>query len=167
MKNPKFLELVTTPEEVAENIRRYNAALKKDARLIERMPYARAWYALQTDDGYLLAPSKVIGYKDFDPDVYFANENKDGRKTEARLQSMSTLADVCDPKTKSEMFNALSKLLASFDHSPNSSARISLLAVRGDVPEHGDPTHIQAIIELVLRLPPASIDIVKRRIAAL
>lgn len=167
MKNPKFLELVTTPEEVAENIRRYNVALKNDARLIERMPYARAWYALQTDDGYLLAPSKVIGYKDFDPDVYFANENKDGRKTEARLQSMSTLADVCDPKTKSEMFNALSKLLASFDHSPNSSARISLLAVRGDVPEHGDPTHIQAIIELVLRLPPASIDIVKRRIAAL
>lgn len=162
----KFLELVTTVEEVAENIHRYNRALRTDERLVSRMPYARAWYALADGNSFLLAPSKVIGYKNFDPDVYFANKNKDGRKTETRLQTLSTLVGIGHPKM-SYLSGELSKLLGSFGHSPNTSSRISLIETKGEVRENGDANHIQAIMELIVRLPVSSREVVKHRVADL
>ena len=47
--------LVTSPDQVIKNIHRYNDNASKFADL---MPFARAWYALQTKAGWLLAPSE-------------------------------------------------------------------------------------------------------------
>lgn len=166
MSDQQFLELVSTVEEVAENIRRYNEELKKDRRLVEKMPYARAWYALKEDGQYLFAPSKIIGYKDFRPDAYFSTNDKDGRKTEMRLQEMATLVVEGHPEAEA-LTSGLSKFLGSYHHSPNKGARISIVEVNKATRENGDAEHIQAIMDLIVRLPQQSIDLLKRRVANL
>jgi hypothetical protein len=60
MKEYASMELVRSVAQLADNIRRYN---EEAAKFAELMPYNHSWYALRTDAGWLLGPSKYIGYQ--------------------------------------------------------------------------------------------------------
>jgi hypothetical protein len=55
------------PGQLVDNIKLYN---EHAARFAELMPYNRSWYALRTDGGWLLGPSKYIGYQNLSPEEY-------------------------------------------------------------------------------------------------
>lgn len=81
-------KVVTAFEQVDRNIREYVSSLEQDSRLAQRLPYHRAWYAIQQADGeWLFGPSKFIGYQDASARDYLASySRKDGGETEAGLQ---------------------------------------------------------------------------------
>ncbi|WP_313292048.1 hypothetical protein [Rhizobium rhizoryzae] len=119
--------LVTTPEQVIENIHRYN----KHCHLFkDLMPRARAWYALKSGGEWLLAPSKVIGYQDLKPKEYLARNKKetplDGRITESVLQNWADLIEEGDPRYE-QLHNVLNGMCAKYGKKPNSLARISVI----------------------------------------
>jgi hypothetical protein len=122
---PDGMVLVTTPEQVTENIHLYNDNASKFAVL---MPFARAWYALQTHSGWLLAPSKMIGYQSLDADEYLARHRGelDGRVTESVIQQWAELVEEGHP-LHAALRQELNALCARFGKKPNALARISII----------------------------------------
>ena len=97
MQEMRVVKLISSVYQLADNVRRYNKSAAKFANL---MPYNRAWYALRTKDGWLLGPSKFVGY-DISPEEYLGSAystEKHGRvcATERRCLSM-----VASPKASS------------------------------------------------------------------
>jgi hypothetical protein len=122
------MTLVTSPDQVRENIHRYNDNASKFAVL---MPFARAWYALQTESGWLLAPSKMIGYQNLNADEYLARHREgtdllDGRVTESVIQQWAELVEEGHP-LYATLRQELNTLGARFGKKPNALARISIL----------------------------------------
>lgn len=121
------VKLVTDVAQVAENVRRYQAGLPGMA---EVMPYARAWYAMRAEPGWLLAPSKFVGYRNLSPELYLGRDKDrtplDGRQTEAVLRPWSEPVEPGHP-LHAELHGALNDLCARFGKRPNSLARLSLL----------------------------------------
>ena len=89
-------KLVDSAAQAVENIRRYQAEIRKSAALVGRMAYVRDWYAVEADDGtWLFGPSKFIGYEGLTAETYVEMSPKayrplrdrlDGRMTEPVLQ---------------------------------------------------------------------------------
>lgn len=107
------------------------------------MPYNRSWYALRTDAGWLLGPSKYIGYQNLSPEEYLGSPYSaerhgpvvqrdksgmplDGRVTEGMLQRWSELVEEGHPDYES-LHSALNALCARYGKKPNSLARISMV----------------------------------------
>ena len=133
-------KLISSIAQLAHNIRVYNDHADEFAEL---MPYNRAWYALRTDDSWLLGPSKFVGY-DMTPKEYlgspYSAENHgrvvqrdqqamplDGRVTEAVLKRWSSLIEEGHPDHDS-LHAALSELCARYGKKPNTLARISIVS---------------------------------------
>ena len=119
--------LITFKEQLVENIRRYNAS---GGKLADLMPYNRAWYALRTEEGWLLGPSKFIGYENMDADAYLQRDRKkvflDGRVTEKLLDRWSEPVEEGHPNYE-ELHAALDGLCARYGKMPNALARISIV----------------------------------------
>src|SRR6266436_2254871 len=60
------VELVSSVTQLIDNIKRFN---ENAAKFAELMPYHRSWYKLRTELGWLLGPSKYIGYQ-LSPEAY-------------------------------------------------------------------------------------------------
>lgn len=126
-------DLVSNPEQVIENIMRYQVALDDEERgekLRGLMSRVHAWYAVRPDgERWLFAPSKFVGYVDNTAAAYFLERgSRDGRKTEDILQQWF---HSIEPGTRqaNTLDQALREFLRSHGHSgPRKSARISLLA---------------------------------------
>ena len=119
MANEKFRGVVNDSDEAAKNIHRYNAEISTEEgeELALLMPYARSWYAIKLENGaYMFGPSKFIGYVNNDAKAYMNHKGADGRKKEARLQSISTLIEAGHPDYF-DLSKTLSKFLGSFGHS--------------------------------------------------
>jgi hypothetical protein len=123
------MTLVTSPDQVRENIHLYNDDASKFAVL---MPFARAWYALETKSGWLLAPSKMIGYQNLNADEYLARHRDggtdllDGRVTENVIQQWGELVEEGHPLYET-LRQELNALCARFGKKPNKLARISIV----------------------------------------
>ena len=77
-----------TIDEAVKAIRTFRSALKASSGLQDRLPNARAWFALRDDGRWIFAPAKWVGYRNMTPERYLANSSTamDGRKVEKRLR---------------------------------------------------------------------------------
>jgi hypothetical protein len=122
-----MLQIVSTPAQALNNIRRFEADLKGSPELQARLAYARAWYAAKDDkERWRFGPSKFIGYQDIDVETYLATtEQSDGRRTEAQLQVYFSVVNVEDP-LHAELNSALVAFLAKYGKSPSTKTRINV-----------------------------------------
>ena len=84
-------DLVNQPDQVLENIRRYQTEirdLRDGQELIRRMRMVHVWHAVKPDAGpWLFAPSKFVGHAKNSARHYLAGAEKgDGRQTEHVLR---------------------------------------------------------------------------------
>ena len=126
MAQPTF-GVVTDKEHACANIRRFEKELGREKNLADIMSYGRAWYACKAANGWLMAPSKFVGYADNDAQTYLAtHRERDGRITERVL---SQWFEEVAPGTTiyEEMHIILRQLFARFGKTPNKSLRINVL----------------------------------------
>ena len=151
-------------------------------RFAELMPYNRSWYALRTDVGWLLGPSKYIGYQNLSPEEYFGSlysaekrgrmvqHNKsalplDGRVTEGVLKRWSVLVEEGHPDHES-LHSALNALCARYGKKPNSLARISIIKEGREASAPGFSDELVTLLAAVFRgLTPAQKSEFRRQIA--
>lgn len=173
------MELVSSVAQLADNIRRYNEAAAKFAEL---MPYNRSWYALRTDAGWLLGPSKYIGYQNLSPEEYLRSPYSaerhgrvvqgdknalplDGRVTEGVLKRWSVLAEEGHPDYDS-LHSALNALCARHGKKPNSLARISIVKEGSEASAPAFSDELVTLLAVVFRgLTPAQKSAFHRQIA--
>jgi hypothetical protein len=138
MKVERIAKLVSSATQVVSNIRRYNDDAERCAGL---MPYARAWYAVRDRKGWLLGPSKFVGYAKMTVEDYlrarYSTEKHgredqrdktllDGRVTEGVLKRWSELVEKGHPDYEG-VYTALNELCATYGKKPNTLARISVV----------------------------------------
>jgi hypothetical protein len=161
-----MVKLISSVRQLAENVRRYN---QNAAKFADLMPYNRAWYALLTDEGWLLGPSKFVGY-DITPEEYlgsaYSSEKHgrilrgreatlDGRVTEGVLQRWSTLVEKGHPDYE-DLYTALNELCARYGKKPNTLARISIIETEADKqPAFIDDDLVALLAAVFRRLTPA------------
>jgi hypothetical protein len=117
-------KLITSVAQAVYRIRVYQDGAKEMAKV---MSNNRAWYAIPQGKGWLLGPSKFVGYE-LDVKDYLARKKHDfdGRVTEGVLQKWSELVEEGHPRYQ-ELHAALSEFCARFSKKPNSRARISII----------------------------------------
>lgn len=126
----KDLSLVTAEEEAIANIFRFNNALPRKRRLLlDSIRYAQSWYAIETDDGYMFGPSKYIGYRGMEPQIYAEqhNQSMDGRLTDRQLKQWARPVDVGTADYES-ILGALNAFCQQQGVMLNKRARISMLS---------------------------------------
>ena len=96
MTSRPLKRIVRSPDQVAENIRRYQQSLAKSPDLVARMSRHPAWYAVRGEDGqWLFGPSKFIGYEGITAKEYLAGYDRgDGRETERVLKEWFRVVDL-------------------------------------------------------------------------
>lgn len=123
----KIMIPVISPDQAIANILTYN---RNAVQFADLMPHARAWYAYESKDGWVVAPSKVIGYQNLEPKEYLNRDKEtqpiDGRITEKILQSWSELVEQGHP-LHDQLWRVLKSLCAQFGKKPNDLARISII----------------------------------------
>ncbi|HEX5006974.1 MAG TPA: DUF433 domain-containing protein [Hyphomonadaceae bacterium] len=132
---------VTSYNQARQNIHRFQTELANNEDLRNRAGYVRAWYAERTENGWIFAPSKFIGYQTASAENYLAHSanvgQRDGRETE---RTLSKWYEIVEPNSRlgRELQDALNKFLAAFGQAPNKLARINkpkeMLA--GDTVQH-------------------------------
>ena len=157
------MKLITSLDQLIENIRRYAASAEE---LAELMAYSRAWYALRSEEGWLLAPSKFIGYEGMDPETYRRERSTqlDGRATEKVLERWSGLIEQGHPQYD-ELHAALAALFAHHGKTPNTLARISIVYSDRAPAQVAPPDELVNLLAAVYRRLPATQQSAFRRIA--
>lgn len=142
--------LVSSYEQVQENIVQYRSLIKNSADLQGRLPKHRAWYAIKRGETWLFGNSKIIGYSGLTAEDYLAG-GYDGRQTEAVLQKWFV-----EVRPESEIFDelwqSLAEFLADYGKAPSKLARINVLKeeLRNTKEENDD-----AICELIFEVARA------------
>jgi hypothetical protein len=157
------MKLITSIEQLIENIHKYAASADE---LAELMAYSRAWYALRSKEGWLLAPSKFIGYEGMDAETYGRERSSrlDGRATERVLERWSDLIEQGHPQYD-ELHAALAALFAHHGKTPNTLARISIVRSDGAPAQATPPDELVNLLAAVYRRLPATQQSAFRRIA--
>jgi hypothetical protein len=139
--------LALTEDDAVNAIRTFQSTLDASAGLKDRLPNARAWFALPDDGRWIFAPAKWVGYRHMTPERYLADASTamDGRKVEKRLRQWFV---PLEPHTTqhAELHTALAAFLAEYDKQPNGVARISLLHAATSAADQDD------LVELLLRV---------------
>jgi 5-methylcytosine-specific restriction endonuclease McrA len=126
--------LVTTAEQLFENLSRYRKALESASgytreELLRRIPMTRSWIAAFDEAGlrWHLAPSKFAGYVETTADSYLARfMTTNGGATEAAISNMVTLLDNNDRNCR-EATDALLEMAGSFAKPLRKTYRISVI----------------------------------------
>lgn len=124
-------KMVTSLEEVVENIEKYQDALRQNAEIRRRVAMVWSWYAVrdQHSGGWKFAPSKFIGYHDPSAERYLAESGTDGdfdgRITERVLAQWFATPEA-NSKLERELAEALRSFLAGFGKAPGARARINV-----------------------------------------
>jgi hypothetical protein len=173
------MELVSSVAQLVENIHRYNEHAEMFAEL---MPYNRSWYALKREPGWLLGPSKYIGYQSLSPEEYLGSPYSaerhgrvvqrdkeglplDGRVTEGVLKRWSELVEDGHPNYES-LHSALNALCARYGKKPNSLARISVVKEAREASAPAFSDELVSLMSAVFRgLTPAQKSEFRRQIA--
>jgi hypothetical protein len=172
-------KLISSVTQLIDQVRRFNEKADMFAKLI---PYCRSWYALRTEDGWLLGPSKYIGY-DLSPEEYLASPYSteehgrvmqrdkadmllDGRVTEGVLRRWSDLVEEGHPDYDA-LHTTLNELCARYGKKPNTLARISIIkseAKVASVPEFGDE-FVSLMVAVYHKLTPAQKSAFRKQVA--
>ena len=162
-----MVRLISSADQLADNVRRYNTSAAKFAEL---MPYNRAWYALRTKDGWLFGPSKFVGY-DISPEEYLGSAPStekhgrmlrdkeapplDGRVTEGVLKRWSELVEQGHPDYDA-LHTALNEFCGRYGKKPNTLARISIIRTGAEPEPIPAGDNLVALLAAVFRgLTPA------------
>jgi uncharacterized protein (DUF433 family) len=122
--------MVTSFEEIVENIDKYQDALRHNAEIRRRVAMVWSWYAVrdQQSGGWKFAPSKFIGYHNPTAERYLAESGIeggfDGRITERVLSHWYAPVEA-NSKLQRELSEALRAFLAGFGKAPGARARIN------------------------------------------
>lgn len=149
-------QLVRTPQEVTNNILSFQNEITTEMQT--RLSYARAWYALQTDDGeWKFGPSKFIGYRNMTAQKYLSSTHGnelDGRKTEKKLKDWFVEVSENDEELWPDMFEKLSNFLDQYGKSPSSVIRINVeIKYYNQNSNQKDKLDADLIIAFINRLP--------------
>jgi uncharacterized protein (DUF433 family) len=119
--------VVTSYDEVVQNIRTYNREVAERAGLAARIKQHPAWYAVKDAQGeWLFGPSKFIGYAGASAAKYLAGySRKDGKETEPALAAWF---EQVDPHTAlgRELRQAFDRFAARYSKTANSRWRVSV-----------------------------------------
>ena len=118
--------VVASLDQAHENIRRYQADVRKRPELAKLMRMVHAWYAIRSNDGsWLFGPSKFVGYAGNDAETYLSALGRHGGESEAALKPWFAVARTGTP-LRNELDDALSRFLQSLGHhaGPRKDARI-------------------------------------------
>jgi hypothetical protein len=170
--------LVSSVDQAVSNIRRYNNNAEEVAAL---MPYARAWYAIRIGNGWMLGPSKFIGYEGMTVEDYLGapysaerhgrvqrGKNADildGRVTEGVLRRWSESVERGHPDYD-DLHTALNALCARYGKKPNNLARISIIDTEEATSDGKFSDDLVALMASVYRsLTPAQKSAFQKQIA--
>ncbi len=122
--------IVSTPNQVANNIRSYARLVLESRDLQDRIGRVHAWYAIREEKGgWLFGPSKFVGYVDITPRDYLklSGAGLDGRETERALEKLFSAP--ADPYSRAgaELFEALARFLSRWGKAPRKDARITVV----------------------------------------
>lgn len=150
--------IIANPEQAAQGIRDFNHTLAGSPELQARLPYARAWYVLTAEGSKpLFGPSKYIGYRNMDADLYLEGNGLDGRETERILANWYEVIDDDHPMY-AKLFDELTIFLGRYGKSPSRAVRLNVpRQIAGQaVNENADQEDIalaDLIITVARRLP--------------
>ena len=122
--------IVESPDEVLDNIRRYQQELAHSDGLQKIISMHRGWYAVRDEFGqWHFAPSKFVGYKDNTAKRYLhfynAKDGMNGRESEPTLKRWFAETESGHP-LYSQLQSAFAKFAAGFGKSPNKTWRVSV-----------------------------------------
>ena len=121
--------IVAEREQVLDNIRTYQTALKSAEGLQRRFSRHSAWYAIPDGaGGWIFGPSKFVGYADNDAEFYLKNskERLDGKETEPVLSTWFKEVDLTSDLGQ-ELQGSFDTFAKAYDKVPNKRWRVSLL----------------------------------------
>lgn len=119
-------KIVSTQTQAETNICHFRNQLEGSDLLVDRAPYARAWYAYRDAQGnWCFGPSKFIGYVGMTATEYLNDDARDGRQTERKLAEWFTIVDEADD-LYGDLKTALSAFLAEFGKVPSAKMRINV-----------------------------------------
>jgi uncharacterized protein (DUF433 family) len=127
------IKMVTSLQEVIENISKYQDAVHQNEEIRKRVAMVWSWYAVKDKHagGWKFAPSKFIGYHDPSAKRYLMESGTpgdlDGRITE-RILSQWFAPPEKNSKLERELAEALRAFLASFGKAPGARARVNVPA---------------------------------------
>lgn len=163
------IRVITKSAQAVENIIRFQKEVlsnKKQNVLVDTLSHFRAWYAIQHNGHWIFAPSKFIGYVDFDAHKYGENNRQiDGRVTEVALRPW--FQEVNRNQLGEELQEQLVEFLASFGKQPNSLARISILSE--NIEEQSQPKigWVDAMLALYEEMPEEAKNEFRRRVKSI
>lgn len=148
--------VVASAREALENIARFPNEVSGNGELRDRLPFARAWYAVRSDDGgWQFGPSKFIGYRGLSAADYIKESQElDGRRTERQLTQWFVTVGPQDP-LYDELNEALGDFLEGFGKAPSNLARINILRDEAEQDEAIDRAIVDLMITVSRRLPPS------------
>jgi uncharacterized protein (DUF433 family) len=120
--------IVSSPEEVTENIIAYQREVSRHSHLSARMKQVHAWYAHRTDTGeWLFAPSKFVGYRANTAAAYRSGtQDRHGGKTEVTLRKWFEVVSA-ESRRGAELHAALNAFVGGYGHdSSRNDARICI-----------------------------------------
>ena len=122
---------IRSRDEAIKNIITFNKELPSNPEVQGRLSSVKKWYYSEELD--MFAPSKFIGYKNNNMDLYLENSSKgkgsdrmDGRKTEVILEQFSDKVDCFHLRDKLEQY------LRRYNKTPNRGKGLRIFTIQVD-----------------------------------
>lgn len=123
------LKLVTSIDEAAHSILRFEQEAARYPALRDRAGMVHAWYAVRDGANWRFAPSKWAGYRDVGAETYIAGAGKGGPlaggQTEAVLKNWFSPVDLASPLGR-ELRDLLAQRLAAWGRRLRNPAGINI-----------------------------------------
>jgi uncharacterized protein (DUF433 family) len=119
--------VVTSPEEVVQNIATYTRSVAEHRGLAARIKQHPAWYAAKDEQGrWMFGPSKFVGYYQANAKDYLASySRKDGKETEPALSAWFEQVDL-ETALGRELHSEFKRFAERFGKTPNVNWRVSV-----------------------------------------
>jgi hypothetical protein len=149
--------LVSNADDAAKAVQTFRAALHASSVMQDRLPNARAWFAMSDDDGgWIFAPARWAGHVNMTPEQYTADNSTSVlvRKIEKRLARWFSPLDPGSVQ-HAELHAALADFLSEYGKQPNSVARISTWISAAPAPASDQDDLVELLIRVVRGLDSA------------
>jgi uncharacterized protein (DUF433 family) len=123
-------KLVSSPDQVASNIRRFADEIPGSAEMQSRLAQVHVWYALRLPGAaWAFGPSKFVGYRDNTSKKYLENyrAGADGGETERALKPLSSEVGP-GSRLERELTGALEEFLDRWGRKPRRGSQIRLVS---------------------------------------
>lgn len=120
--------LVSNPDQVAANIRRFAEELEQSPEMQSRLSLVHDWYALRLGpERWAFGPSKFVGRRDNTIKRYLETSQEGPISSEKALGGLSTAVDP-GSRFERELISALEEFLARWNRKPRSGCRFRMVS---------------------------------------